>query len=152
MHAEIVMTAAFPILDLSPLLAEAPSAATQAALAREIGQACETIGFFGVRGHGIPPDVVRALYAAAYDFFDLPPAEKLAVKRPKPEQNRGYIGHGDETLARLAGRETPPDRKEIFCDRARSTCRTRPISLAPLPIRAWLRISGRHVRRHSRRR
>jgi isopenicillin N synthase-like dioxygenase len=36
------------------------------------------------------------------------------VKRPRPEQNRGYIPHGDERLARLHGNETPADLKEMF--------------------------------------
>ena len=69
---------------------------------------------FGVRGHGVPKADVQALYEAAYGFFDLPLAEKQRVARPRPEQNRGYIGYGDETLARLAGNESPPDRKELW--------------------------------------
>ena len=47
-------------------------------------------------------------------FFDLPAEAKRRVARPRPDQNRGYIGYGEETLARLGGRETPPDYKEIF--------------------------------------
>ena len=41
-------------------------------------------------------------------------AEKLAVRRPRPEQNRGYIAPGEERLARLRGNETPPDLKELY--------------------------------------
>ncbi len=33
---------------------------------------------------------------------------------PLEVENRGYIGMGSETLARLAGQETPPDYKEVF--------------------------------------
>ena len=47
-------------------------------------------------------------------FFNLPLAEKLAVRRPRPEQNRGYIAPGEERLARLRGDETPPDLKELY--------------------------------------
>lgn len=96
---------AFPIIDLSAPLADA---------AARINEACETIGFFGVRGHAVSSDTIAALYREAYAFFDLPLAEKQRVARPKPEQNRGYIGYGEETLSRLAGVETPPDRKELF--------------------------------------
>ena len=102
---------AFPIIDVSPLF---DPAADIGPVARAINDAAETIGFFGVRGHGVPKAHVQALYDAAYGFFDLPLAEKQRVARPKPEQNRGYIGYGDETLARLAGNESPPDRKELF--------------------------------------
>jgi isopenicillin N synthase-like dioxygenase len=54
------------------------------------------------------------LVAQSYAFFDLPPGEKLAVRRPRPEQNRGYIAPGEERLARLRGDETLPDLKELY--------------------------------------
>src|SRR6202035_80602 len=76
--------------------------------------ACEEIGFFAVTGHGVPRAVIADLIAQSYAFFGLPLAEKLAVQRPRPEQNRGYIPPGDESLARLRGEETPPDLKELF--------------------------------------
>jgi hypothetical protein len=44
-------------------------------------------------------------------FFNLPLAEKLAVRRPRPEQNRGYIAPGEERLARLRGDERRVGRK-----------------------------------------
>ena len=71
-------------------------------------------GFFAVTGHGIPRAVIDGMIPESYEFFALPLAEKLLVKRPRPEQNRGYIPPGDETLARLAGNETPADLKELF--------------------------------------
>jgi len=108
------MAEAFPIIDVSPLLRPGASDAAVAAVAGQINAACETIGFFAVTGHGVAPATIRTLYDAAYRFFDLPMAEKQRVARPRPEQNRGYIGFGDETLARLAGQETPPDLKELF--------------------------------------
>jgi hypothetical protein len=96
---------AFPVIDLR----DPPDA-----VATHVRAACEDIGFFGVRGHGVDPASIAALYKAAYEFFDLPLDEKRRVARPRPEQNRGYIGYGDETLARLAGNDSPPDRKETF--------------------------------------
>ena len=47
-------------------------------------------------------------------FFDLSLDEKLAVRRPRNDQNRGYIPYGEETLARMHGGNTPPDYKEVF--------------------------------------
>jgi isopenicillin N synthase-like dioxygenase len=108
------MADAFPIIDIAALLQPDASKQQRADIAARIDAACRTIGFFGVRGHGICVDRIQALYNAAYAFFDLPLEEKRRVARPKPEQNRGYIAYGDETLARLAGRETPPDLKELF--------------------------------------
>ena len=83
-------------------------------LATRLDAAFRNIGFVALLNHGVPPAVIDALYAAANDFFDLPLAAKRQVARPRPDQNRGYIGMGDETLARLAGQQTPPDHKEIF--------------------------------------
>jgi isopenicillin N synthase-like dioxygenase len=108
------MSGDFPIIDLSPLQRTHVSAATRSDIARDVAKACEEIGFFTVIGHGVSADVIRALVAEAYAFFDLPPAEKLAVRRPRPEQNRGYIAPGEERLARLRGNETPPDLKELY--------------------------------------
>ena len=50
----------------------------------------------------------------ALDFFDLPIDEKLTVRRPKNDQNRGYIPYGEETLALMHGQVTPADYKEVF--------------------------------------
>jgi isopenicillin N synthase-like dioxygenase len=94
-----------PIIDLSHADRDCAAA---------IAEACERIGFYAVTGHGIHADVIAALHAAAREFFDLPLTEKRRVARPRPEQNRGFIGRGDETLARLAGQATPPDDKEVF--------------------------------------
>ena len=103
-----------PFIDVRALRDPKASLEAKADVAAQIGWACKSTGFFGVVGHGVAPDTVGALRSAAYRFFDLPAEEKLALKRPQPEQNRGYIMTGDETLARLAGNETPPDLKELF--------------------------------------
>ena len=104
---------AFPLVDIGDFFRPGASAAERAAVVERIGGACETIGFFAVTGHGIPRRVIDDLIAASYEFFALPLDEKLAVRRPRPEQNRGYIPHGDERLARLRGNETPADLKEM---------------------------------------
>lgn len=104
---------AIPLIDVGPLLTRRDAAAVKA-VADELGQACRTTGFFGVTGHGVAEATISRLFAEAYGFFDCPYEEKMTVVRPRPEQNRGYIRTGDETLARLAGKETPPDMKELF--------------------------------------
>ena len=105
---------AFPVVDLTGFTRPGASAAERAAVVERIGEACETIGFFAVTGHGVPRAAIDGLISASYEFFDLPLDEKLVVKRPRPEQNRGFIPAGDERLARLRGNETPADLKEMF--------------------------------------
>src|SRR3954447_24488075 len=108
------MSSDFPVIDLGAVREPQVSAAAWLDIARQVASACEEIGFFAVTGHGVPDQVIAELVTQSYAFFDLPPAEKLAVRRPRPEQNRGYIAPGEENLARLRGDETPPDLKELY--------------------------------------
>jgi len=108
------MSSHFPIIDLGAVREPQVSAAARRDVVRQVASACEEIGFFAVTGHGVPGAVIADLVAQSYSFFDLPIAEKLAVRRPRPEQNRGYIAPGEERLARLLGEETPPDLKELY--------------------------------------
>jgi isopenicillin N synthase-like dioxygenase len=45
-------------------------------VANAVAQACETIGFFVITGHGIAPDILTRLIAEARAFFDLPEARE----------------------------------------------------------------------------
>ena len=65
-----------PVLDLGPLLRGEPLDA----LARQLRQACETIGFFYVINHGVPQRVVDDVFAATRRFFALPEAKRLEIK------------------------------------------------------------------------
>ena len=98
-----------PVIDVAPFL----SGADRSGVARAIGRACEDIGFFTIVGHGVDPTLVRRMYDVSRAFFDLPAAEKQKVRRPRPEQSRGYIGLGEENLAYGAGRDAT-DLKEFF--------------------------------------
>jgi isopenicillin N synthase-like dioxygenase len=108
------MSTDFPVIDLEAVSKPQTSAAAWREIACQLASACEEIGFFAVTGHCVPRAVIADLVAQSYAFFDLPQAEKLVVRRPQPEQNRGYIAPGEERLARLRGDETPPDLKELY--------------------------------------
>jgi isopenicillin N synthase-like dioxygenase len=108
------MSGDFPVIDIAALRQPSVSAAARIEIVRQVARACEETGFFAVTGHGVPGAVIADLVAQSYAFFDRPLAEKLAVRRPRPEQNRGYIAPGEEILARLRGEETPPDLKELY--------------------------------------
>ena len=101
-----------PVIDLAPIISGDPGARIQAA--KELGSAAQTLGFAVVAGHGIDPLIGTALRDTALRFFDLPLEEKMAIRRPKNDQNRGYIPYGEETLVRMAGGDSPPDYKEVF--------------------------------------
>lgn len=101
----------FPTIDLGPWYADS---ARRPVVAAQVREACEGIGFFAVRGHRVPAAVIDRMRMASRAFFDLPLERKMEVARPRPEQNRAYHAEGTETLARLAGNESPPDYKEVF--------------------------------------
>jgi len=86
----------------------------RAAVARAVNAACTDIGFFTVAGHGVPEALVARMLETSRAFFDLPVALKEAVKRPRPEQSRGYIALGDENLSYSRGDATTTDLKEFF--------------------------------------
>lgn len=56
------------VIDVAPFVHGSP--AEQQAVAEQVAKACETIGFFGVTGHGVPDAVVRAAWDEAWAFFD----------------------------------------------------------------------------------
>jgi NAD(P)-dependent dehydrogenase (short-subunit alcohol dehydrogenase family) len=107
----LAMLTRVPVIDVAPFLHGAP--VEQAAVARAIGRACEDIGFFTIVGHGVDATLVRRMDEVSRAFFDLPVADKQRVRRPKPEQSRGYIGLGEENLSYGVGRDTT-DLKEFF--------------------------------------
>ncbi|KAM0951511.1 putative flavanone 3-dioxygenase [Dioscorea sansibarensis] len=78
-----------PFIDLSPLLhLQVPSNPSDPAMADEIsslitaiGAACRDWGFFQVVNHGVDPQLLERIQAAAVEFFALPAEEKRKVKR-----------------------------------------------------------------------
>ena len=87
------MTESVPVIDL----ADGDEAA--------IGAACRDWGFFQIAGHGIPADVIEAVFDQSRRFFALPIADKRALLRSK-ENPRGYY---DRELTKNAR-----DLKEVF--------------------------------------
>jgi len=93
-----------PIVDLAQ--PEAPA---------RIDAACSSVGFMSITNHGVAPSVVEAMVAATDAFFALPLEEKVRLRSPRAEINRGYAAKGTEGLTYslgVAGR--PPDLFEAF--------------------------------------
>ncbi len=82
------ISADLPIIDLLPRFTEGAEA--RRALAADIGRACETIGFFYLRNHGLAEATIAAARREAEAFFALPDAEKAQVARRRGAY-RGYI-------------------------------------------------------------
>ena len=111
-----------PEIDFAPFLAG--NAQDKRRVAREIGAACEGIGFFYLTGHDVSDDVTTGIFTAAREFFALPHAVRhhpdLLIS---PEQSRGYqpIGARHYKSTSAPGlmeafkyqRELPPDDPDI---------------------------------------
>ena len=92
------MSMRIPIIDL-----ERFESADSTTAKRELDRACQEVGFLVIANHGVDAYVQDALVNAGSTFFDLPTSEKMVVRRPRHDQNRGYIPYGEETLARMQG-------------------------------------------------
>jgi isopenicillin N synthase-like dioxygenase len=97
-----------PLIDLADAVSDDP--ARRLAVAREVGQACATAGFFLIRNHGVAAELVAGQYDWAQRFFELPTAEKQAVSLLGSTAGRGYEAIGDQQL----DANSAPDLKESF--------------------------------------
>ena len=87
--------------------------ATRAAIASSIDDACRTVGFMQVTGHGIDA-AVDSLTAAIDWFFGLPIETKQRFVAPRPSINRGYTPPRSERLSYSLGVASPDDLFEAF--------------------------------------
>jgi isopenicillin N synthase-like dioxygenase len=81
------VTKAIPVIDFGPAFAERPGGLE--AVAAQVREACERIGFFYLAGHGVPVAVVDAAFAASREFHALPLDEKTPLRLN--ENNIGYL-------------------------------------------------------------
>jgi isopenicillin N synthase-like dioxygenase len=79
-----------PVIDLGPYLSGAPGALR--AVAEELGAALETVGFFIIVNHGVPPELIDRTFEQARRFHAQPAAAKLALRMN--EHNNGYMAMG----------------------------------------------------------
>jgi isopenicillin N synthase-like dioxygenase len=93
---------AVPIIDLS---------ADDETLAPVLNDVCTEVGFFQIVGHGVDPRVEASMWQTMQRFFDLPAADKEAL-RSAPGEPYGYIPVNAESLAKSLGKAAPGDVKE----------------------------------------
>ncbi|PWY66768.1 Clavaminate synthase-like protein [Aspergillus heteromorphus CBS 117.55] len=78
-----------PVIDLAPL--RSPLLQERQRLAREIYTACTQVGFFYIKNHGIPEELIATLREAAQRFFSLPEEQKMETSIRKSKKYRGFI-------------------------------------------------------------
>src|SRR5215468_11769609 len=79
--------AEIPVLDLAPYLAGRPGALDE--LAAQLRYALENIGFYFIKGHGVPQSLCDAAFRQAERFHAQPLDWKQKLKRNR--DNVGYL-------------------------------------------------------------
>lgn len=96
-----------PVIDIASLV----DGSDAESVSRKIGKACEEVGFFYIKNHGVPQELVDRAYKATEEFFELPREvkERLHVANSGPTL-RGYIPPYGEN----ADPKKTRDLKEVF--------------------------------------
>jgi len=97
-----------PVVDLSKFVNG--NEAERAEFVKEIGEAFHTIGFVGVKNHGIPKELVTGYYDASKEFFSLNGTTKRKYEVPGLAGQRGFTSFGKEH----AKQSEVADLKEFF--------------------------------------
>ncbi|PWY92989.1 oxidoreductase [Aspergillus sclerotioniger CBS 115572] len=115
------MSLAPPVIDFTPF--HAGSNQDRQRLVEEIRSACEELGFFQLRNHGISPDLQTDILEQSRDFFSLPVEIKEKYDRDNDGFNRGYErlraqnfekrAHGDLKEGFFLGRHLPLDDPDV---------------------------------------
>ncbi|KAJ0110801.1 hypothetical protein Patl1_00700 [Pistacia atlantica] len=69
---EVSLGNPIPLIDLQGL-----DGSNRSDVVKEIGQACQEYGFFQVKNHGIPEEVIDKMLCLSRDFFHLPESERM---------------------------------------------------------------------------
>lgn len=94
-----------PVIDTSGLRAGGDEAIRERVVA-ELREACETVGFWQLTGHGIDPDVIAAAFAANAQFHSLPLEVKEQIAMDAPGRQLGGVGYLPVGHRKLPARAT----------------------------------------------
>ncbi|MFK7752968.1 MAG: isopenicillin N synthase family dioxygenase [Sedimentitalea sp.] len=81
--------AQLPVIDLSGLMSG--DADEKAAVARALGDAARTSGFFYITNHGVPQSLIKDLFAASKEFHEKPRSFKMKYWSGFTTHHRGYV-------------------------------------------------------------
>jgi len=89
-----------PTIDIRPFFEG--SAIERSGVVSQVEAACRDLGFVVIAGCGVPIDLIRHTHSVAFEFFDLPEAEKERIRIGKYSRLNGFIGIQASTLANLS--------------------------------------------------
>ncbi|KAJ3336185.1 hypothetical protein HDU93_003476 [Gonapodya sp. JEL0774] len=95
-HAPPIAGTFIVVIDISPIFGS--DAEQKDRMACEIRDAAMNVGFLYIRGHGVPEEVVEAVFSESKVFFSLDKEEKMKYHIKKSKANRGYGALLDENV------------------------------------------------------
>lgn len=87
-RAQAVDIAEIPLIDFAPFLDG--NAGHKQAVADQIAEACQRIGFFYLRNHGVDPNLVDRIFDESRGFFEQP-VERKQECAISPDNHRGWL-------------------------------------------------------------
>src|SRR5262249_16798318 len=104
-------TRAIPVIDFGPAFRNEPGGLD--AVAAEVRNACEKVGFFYLAGHSVSQAAFDEAFAASREFHALPPEEKMRLRLN--ENNNGYLpGNQSMQGSSTVHKATRPNYNESF--------------------------------------
>ena len=95
---------AIPIVDISAFVAGSPKQQQQAA--DQLTEACRTLGFATITGHGVSPKILQEAFDWSKRLYDLPHEDKMRAPHPPGSMpHRGYSHPGLEKVYSRKERE-----------------------------------------------
>ena len=92
----MTMAPVLPIIDFGPFLDPNASIEAKKNVASELDRACRDVGFFYLRNHGVPLELMNAMLDGAREFFEkATPEEKERIALRKTAEGgdnaRGWL-------------------------------------------------------------
>lgn len=94
MGAKLLAFSEIPVIDIAALAGGDPAA--KAATVAEIGRACETVGFFYIKNHGVPQALIDRTYDLSRQFHYSPRELRERVHIRNSPGTRGWVPISDE--------------------------------------------------------
>ena len=106
--ANVSMSRSIPIIDFADYQSKDENRVNN--FIKNVGDSLKDIGFFALKNHGIPIDLIKQSYDRGDDFFGLSAEEKANYAQKEIAHQRGYTAFGVEHA-----KDNPaPDLKEFW--------------------------------------